>query len=511
MAKTFKILFVAPECRGLVSVGGMAEVVFHLASALRAEGHDVRICLPFYACLKNSERIEAGPLPTWSADLGLGDLPPAAVYSARFGQGAGKLNAYLVGGHAFFEQADRRESIYASDPVPYFFLNAAMLRFLDRPGADWIPDVIHCHDYHAGLLPVYLNTVFRGALGGRKPGTVLTIHNLAFQGVSDAGILKQTGLPENLADFKTGLRGMEYFGKINCLKGAIGFSDVVTTVSKTYAAEILFPEHGMGLDGLLSLVAAQGRLKGIVNGIDNRTWDPAVLPAGLSYSEAAPGPKTRCRDALVRSAKLEEGNDPVLSMRSRWSFQKGFELLLYAIRIHKLHEKARIVVAAWNPPAPDQDPEYFGLWMELTGWASCHPRRIAFLHEDHIPQTDMHYAGSDMILMPSLFEPCGLAQMEAMRYGTIPIVRATGGLSDTVDPSIGFTFKWPAGMAPDPAQKKEGVRIMMACIDRAIQSFRNESDWNRRMKKAMSLDNGWHSRIPDYVAAYRQAMKHAQS
>jgi starch synthase len=511
MSDALKILFVAPECRGLVSVGGIAEVVSHLSSALQDAGHDVRICLPFYACLKDSEKAKTVSEPVWSSDLRLGDLPPASVHQVRFVHGSGKITAYLVGGHAFFEQADRRERIYSRDPGPYFFLSAALLCFLDRQGADWIPDVIHCHDYHAGLLPVYLNTVFQGAVSGRKPGTVFTIHNMAFQGITDSQILIQSGLPETLAQFGPGLRGLEYFGRINCLKGAIGFSDMVTTVSKTYAEEIQSQEHGMGLDGLVSLVAAQGRLKGIVNGIDNKTWDPERLPEGLSYSASAPGGKARCREALAKTAGLEPSADPLLSMRSRWSFQKGFELLLYAIRIDRLHEKTRIVVAAWNPPAPEEDPEYFGLWMELIGWGSCHPGRIAFLHDEQIPSTDLHYAGSDMILMPSLFEPCGLAQMEAMRYGTLPVVRKTGGLSDTVDPSVGFTFDWPARVPFDSTRKMEASRIMMAGIDRAIQSFHDPADWEKRVKKAMLQDNGWQARVPEYEEVYRRAIRHAQS
>lgn len=498
---SLKILMVVPECRGMVQIGGLAEVANALSFALQQAGHDVRIAMPYYRFLELDGKLPQPPELLWQGELELGALPPASVFQTNLPGKKHNIPLYLIKGHPWFDEATTREKIYSPYNEPYIYFPAAVLRFLDKHST-WIPDIIHCHDYHTGILPVYLNTVFGGLIAQQPVRTIFTIHNLAFQGVGASSLLAYGGLPKELASYAPGIKSLEYHGSINILKGAVGFADMTTTVSENYAAEIQTPAQGKGLHGVLYEAALRGKLTGIVNGIDNASWDPSALEKKIAFSSKRPKGKIAARQALRSWMGLVESEDPLLSVRSRWSYQKGLELLIYAIRYYQIYRKAQIAVVAWGPPTPDQDPYYYGLWCELIGWAASFPERISFKYKDW-PSTELHYAGSDMFLMPSLFEPCGLGQMEAMRYGAIPVVCKTGGLADTIKPEWGFSYEWPFTEPLDHEQKMDGTHRMVATLEQAFAAFKTPQ-WPGLMTRAMTVDNDWPTRVPLYEKVYQK-------
>lgn len=503
--KSLRVLFATPELRGLVSIGGLAEVAASLASALRQQGHDVRIVMPFYQYIKqhvDTNRMEE----VWSGDLGLGNLPPARIYRFIFRHQRQQIPLYLVQGHSWFEQADSLDAIYAPEEQlePYMFFAAAVLRFFDDPSIPWKPEVIHSHDYHTGLIPVYLKTRFQGMLAGEKVGTVFTIHNLGFQGQADRRLLSYGGLPGSLGDYAPNLSTMEYFGRLNALKGGIGFSEVTTTVSATYAREIQIPEHGKGLDGVLRELARQQRLFGIVNGINHDDWSPRHLPGDLSYDHTVPERKIRAKYMLRELTGLEHGKDPVIAIRARWGYQKGWDLVVAALRETDLLEWGQFVILTrgYNRAAK----RYRQLWAELRAIADGSPHRVALITNGE-PASIIHYAGSDMLLMPSLYEPCGLTQQEAMRYGCLPVVRKTGGLADTVDAKVGFPFEWAFREPLNPEQIREGVERIRATLQAAGNTYRQPEEWSDRLRNAMQQQTDWIHRVPEYEQIYARTLR----
>ena len=502
------ILHATPELRGLAQVGGLAEVPLALARASHQAGHDARLIMPFYACLEDQRRLMAKPVLIWEGRLDVGDLPPAQVFSAAYRFMDAQLPLYLVKGHQQFEAATTPHRIYApdADPRAYCFFGAAILAFLAE--SDWLPDVLHAHDYHAALATVYLHTLYGGQVAGHEMATVVTIHNLGHQGVADKEVLTYGGLPSHLGDFASET-SMEFYGKINCLKGALTCADIASTVSRTYAREIQTQAHDKGLYGVLSDLSQRGRLVGITNGIDHRLWDPTRLAGDLAFSPANLAGKDRAKAGLRQMYGLPDSPEPLLLVMSRWAYQKGLELLLYALRLHELHRHMQVLVVAWGQtPA---HAEYLGLWHELDGWwARQFPDRIA-IQAGGTTERELHYAGSDLFLMPSLYEPCGLGQMEAMCYGAIPVVHSTGGLADTVTDAVGFGFDWSFHEPLDDTQKQEGARQMMQALGNALTHYQHRQSWRQRVVKAMQVDNGWANRLPAYEALYENAMTHAYS
>jgi len=502
------ILFVSTELAGLVSTGGLGEVVAGLTKALSEAGHKARIIMPYYSLLNQQTESMGRPIKVWEQNDRSGQFPDASVFQTKIKMMNKKIIVYLVKGHIWFDQVVSAKRIYSPDdqPEPYFFLSATILDFLSRENADWLPDVIHCHEYHTGLLPVYLKTVYGGKLAHKKIGTVFTIHNLAFQGRASKKLLHYGGLPSFLGEYSGNGSSMEFHGKINCMKGGLNYADISSTVSKTYAAEILTPYFGNGLEGVLTALHAKGRLKGITNGIDGHKWNPVNLQNALSFSSYHPEGKDKAKKILLDMCGMKKNGKPVILIKSRWAYQKGIELLLYALENDHILENALMIVLT---PNIQEDPSYESLWYVFKEWESMYPDRIALRLDDH-SNAELYYAGSDMCLIPSLYEPCGLVQLEAMRYGTIPIVHSTGGLTDTVSERFGFKFEWSYKEPLDSVQKKDGSARMMEAVNQALNDYHDSMKWSDFVYQAMIQQNDWIDHVPEYMEVYQAALKRAE-
>jgi starch synthase len=480
-------LFVASECAHFVKAGGLGDVVAALPPALRSLGHDVRIVIPRYDAipLEGLTR-HAAPL---GVPLGAGEAWCGVLETRLPGT---DVPIYLLDHQEFFGRG------YIYDPPGGQALdNLARFAFLSRGAIQlcrylgWTPDVFHVHDWPSALVPVYLNTLDAAAPLGRA-ASVLTIHNLAHQTKFPAGQLPLTRIPwsELRPD------ALEDSGGINLLKGGLYQATKLTTVSPRYAAEIQTPGGGAGLDSVLRFRA--GDLVGILNGIDEGVWNPRTDPA-----LAAPfGPddltgKAECKLALQREMGLAERPDvPLLGIVSRLSEQKGIDVVLGALtRILDLDAQLVIVGAG------DLVTQGYLLWRSRHG-GDRFRARIGF-SEALAHRVE---AGADMFLMPSRFEPCGLNQMYSQRYGTLPIVRATGGLDDTVD-----AYDPATGAGTGFKLHDLNVDSLVATVAWAIETYRDRrGDFRAMQRRAMLVHFGWDVAARKYSEVYDWAVKARQ-
>ena len=482
------ICLVASEVTPFAKTGGLADVAAALPRYLARAGHDVRIVMPFY------RRIRQGPwapqpvegLAPWNLTLGsrtftvrllATDLPGPA--------GAGDDPAppvYFVDCPELYD----RDDIYtdtADEPLRFGLLARAAIESCQR--MPWGPDVFHLNDWHTGLLPLYLRTMYAWDKLFAKTRTLLTIHNIAYQGMFGADVLEPLGLmgerrhfaQDDLSD-----------GRINFLKTGLLYADAISTVSRTYAQEIQTPELGMGLDRVLQLRRAV--LTGIVNGVDYGDWDPATdayLPHPYTADDLTGKAKNK-RALLEHFALTYEPRVPVLGIVSRLTGQKGFELLpdILPILLHQ-HQVQLVVLGSGESRL-----ERYFQWLR-----DSYPHQVAVYRGYSDDLAHRIEAGADMFLMPSRFEPCGLNQMYSLRYGTIPIVRRTGGLADTVeafDPArgtgTGFLFD---AFESDPLYR---------AVREALQVWAQPEQWTRMMKNGMAKDFSWARQGPLYEALY---------
>ncbi len=476
-------LFVASECSQFVKAGGLGDVVGALPAALRALGCDARIVLPRYDVIPTGS-FERHRKPL-GVPLGSGEAW-SAVYETRLP--GTDVPVYLLDHDALFGRGylyDPPGSYAADNLVRFAFLCRGALQLSKHLG--WIPDVFHVHDWPSALLPVYLNTVERRAPLGRS-ATVLTIHNLAHQAKFPAADLPATHIPwsEMRPD------GLEDLGAVSPLKGGLYHATKLTTVSPRYAQEIRSAPGGAGLDGVIRFRGAD--LVGILNGIDERVWDPRGDPAIAAHYDARDlSGKAACKRALQREMGLTERDDvPVIGIVSRLSEQKGTDVILAALtRILDLGAQV-VLLGSGDRPAEGylamRSKQGEGRFRAWIGFSEAVAHRIE--------------AGSDLFLMPSRFEPCGLNQMYSQRYGTLPIVRATGGLDDTVDnydPSTGegTGFKlWD--LSPES---------LVATVAWAVETYRARPEHFRAMqRRAMARRFGWDGAARRYGDVYRWAV-----
>jgi starch synthase len=474
-----RILMIASEAVPFAKTGGLADVAGALPIALGRLGHDVTLVLPRY------RGVQMQGAPIASLDLAIGpDRVEAAIYKATLGPGA---RAWVVDAPALYD----REGIYAAhnvdhpdNPRRYAFLVRAAFEAARAIG--YAPDVVHAHDWQGGLAPVYLKTMYANdrVLGGVP--CVFTIHNIAYTGSFDPSWLPQLDLGWDL--FRP--ESIEFWSRISFLKAGINFSAKVTTVSPTYAREILTPAFAYGFEGVLA--ARQADLVGILNGIDADVWNPTTdphipTPYGLSDLSG----KRDAKRALLKAYGLPWDDDaleePVIGMVSRMIDQKGLDLI--ASIAHELPGLgARFVVLGTG------DPRYEEMWRTLT---NHYPDRIAARVGFDEPLSHLVEAGADLFLMPSHYEPCGLNQMYSLRYGTLPLVRATGGLDDTVenyDPysgrGNGFKFWEPSGEA------------LLNTLRWALRVYDHPDVWQRLQRAGMALDFSWSRSAGDYARLY---------
>ncbi len=484
-----RILFVASEVEPFAKTGGLADVAGALPKALEALGHDVRVFLPKY---RGVERASGGlrpVLPRLAVPVGE-RVVEGAVLEGRTGQA---IPVYFLAQDHYYDRPalyTTGEGDYPDNCERFVFFCRAALAALGALG--WTPHVIHAHDWQTGLVPVYLETLYRDTPGYRDVATVFTIHNLAYQGLFWHYDLPMTGLGWDLFT----PAGIEFYGKLNLLKGGLVFADLLTTVSPTYAKEIQTPEYGEGLDGVLRERAAD--LVGILNGIDYEAWNPATdAEIPKRYGPDDLDGKAVCTAGLRGEMGLTGGESggPLIGMVSRLADQKGLDLVAASVPTILAGGGQFVLLGAG-------DERYE---RELSGLARAHAGRVAVKLGFNAGLARRIYAGSDLFLMPSRYEPCGLGQLISLRYGTIPIVRRTGGLADTIrewDPPRGAG----TGFAFD-AHTPEACR---AAVTRALGAYGHRTAWSRLVRNAMAEDFSWEASAEKYVSCYRKAVKKAR-
>lgn len=473
-----KILMASPECYPFAKVGGLSDVVGALAKFLAKEGHDVRVCLPLYGSIK---------------------LPQNTVTYDNI--------EVQLGGH----QRICRVWKHKSDGVVYYFIeyqqyfggpaiyvdgdyNGERFAFFDKAILDicasfhWIPDVIHCHDWTTGLIPVYLNTVFRNSPLS-KIATVFTVHNLEHQGIFSADVLAYAGIP--FSEFHA--HSLESLNCVNFMKGALYHATKLTTVSPNYAKEIQTPSMGYGLDDVLRFKA--GDLIGILNGIDDTLWNPETDPhIEAHFSAHNLQGKQVCKRALQHRLGLPPLDVPLIGVISRLYAQKGLDVFMDVLPYIFADMQVQVVAIGSG------EPHWEYRLNELT---RCFPDKIKVYIGYNNDLAHQAEAGCDLFMMPSRFEPCGLNQMYSMRYGTLPIVRATGGLLDTVEnldesqeTGCGFIFEY---LWPDAIYNTVGW---------ACSTYFNRPELFKKMQRtAMTKDFSWRKSIAKYTEVYHWAIQ----
>lgn len=476
-----KILFATSEIAPWVKTGGLGDVAGSLPAALRAEGHDVRVLVPAYpALLQSFPDAEEIARPRWLNGL----LPSPGLKQAAAPDGTPLL---LVDYPHYY---DRPGNPYLGPEGRDWLDNHLRFGLLSRVAAwlgsmsstiDWQPDIVHCHDWQTGLAPAYLSY-----LPGGQAKSLFTVHNLAFQGLFDHASLFELGLP----DAAWSIDGIEYYGYLSFLKAGLQHADAITTVSPSYAREIQTDEEGMGMAGLLR--HRSGKLSGILNGIDTALWNPATDPhLEKTYSARRLAGKAANKAALQAQLGLEQRADlPLLAVVSRLTEQKGLDLLLdVAPQILKL--PAQLVILGSGDHALEH------AWTAQAKRYRSHCSVSLGFNETLAHRIE---AGADIFLMPSRFEPCGLNQMYSLRYGTPPVVRATGGLADTVIDAAdvrhgnGFVFGPATGGA------------LLEAVQRAIAAWHDPERWRRLQKHGMARDSSWQDAARHYVALYQQLL-----
>ena len=477
-----KILFVASEGLPFSKTGGLADVIEALPKALAARGHDVAVLLPRY----RNTRAVAVALPSLTISMdGSLRFPKIAEGGHLHG-----VSYYFVDDPEYFD----RDQLYGVSGKDYpdnaerfgEFARAA-IEFCKRV---WMPDLIHCHDWQTGLVPVLLRTEYAKDPEVQGLPVVFTIHNMGFHGTFPREAMKKLGLPESLFT----IDAMEFFGRINFLKGALIYSDYLSTVSPKYAEEIQTPEYGHGLDGVVRNRAAN--LTGILNGADYAAWSPEKDKLiAARYSPKDLSGKLACKKDLLEAFGLpaDTVNKPVIGIVSRFAGQKGFDLI-EKIAPDLLAEDLAIVALGAG------EAKYEKLFRDLqTAYPGKLGVKIAY---DNILAHKIE-AGSDIFLMPSRYEPCGLNQIYSLKYGTVPVVRATGGLDDTIeafDPATGHGtgFKFQAYDAG----------ALRVAIHQALTLYRNDpAVWRRIQTSGMAKDFSWQASAIEYARLYEVVLK----
>lgn len=471
------VLFVASECAPFIKTGGLADVIGAVPKALAAQGVSAQVLLPLYRALKKTAK--SGET-VWSAKQLHGG--PARVISVK----AGGIDLLLLDAPHLY---DRDGGIYIDAEGKDWRDNALRFGALSQVGADiaqgrisgWVPDVVHVHDWQAGLVPAYLRQSGKGA-----PPCVLTIHNIAFQGNFAPELMKTLGLKSSLYTQD----GLEFWGHLGFLKAAIAYCDKVTTVSPTYAREIMGPEFGMGFEGLLSARAAD--VSGILNGIDLDVWNPETdKDLEATYSVKRLKPKEKNRTALLRRFGLTEpDNAPLFCVVTRLTTQKGVDLLLEALPT-LVGRGARLAVLGSGDRALED--AYIAAAEQYKG-------RVGVIIGYDEPLSHLMQGGSDAILIPSRFEPCGLTQLYGLRYGTIPVVARTGGLADTVIDANEAALV--AGCSTGVQFAPVTAPALSHAINRTCDLFSNRKIWTGMIRRAMRHPVGWETSAQAYHDIY---------
>ena len=480
------IVFAASECVPFAKTGGLADVVGALPPELVKLGHEVTVYLPLYAGVRRQIKGEL--------KYAVRSITIPFEYYNRFagivdgGKRAG-VQCYFIDCPELFDREGLYGTVAGDYPNNWERFGLFCRAVLEAAKLLGVPDVFHVHDWQAALIPVYLRTTYDSDPLLKNAGVVLTIHNAAYQGAFQPATTERLLFPWEIFTMDK----LEQFDNFNFLKGGLVYSDILTTVSRKYAEEIQTPEFGNQLDSVLRGRAAV--LRGILNGVDYAQWNPAT-DANLvaHYTPENLAGKRECRADLLRAFGLEQVKDstPVIGIVSRFALQKGFDLVEQIAG--RLSELDVAVVALGSG-----EPVYEKFFRDWAFWNKANVA-VRIGYDDALAHKIE--AGADMFLMPSLYEPCGLNQIYSLTYGTVPVVRATGGLDDTIeewDPKqgtgTGFKFK---GM------RAEGLRD---AIDRALAAFEDKEGWKKLMLNGMARNYSWEQPAREYTAVYEEAAK----
>jgi starch synthase len=474
------IVFAASECVPFSKTGGLADVVGALPKALAAAGHQVSVYLPRYRQTKLADPQTVVRSITIPFD------DHYRFCSIISGGNQGGVRYYFVEYPAYFD----REAIYGT-PAGDYPDNAERFALFSRAVLEatkvlGVPHIFHCHDWQAALIPVLLHTQYAPDPAFRDVSTVLTIHNMGYQGLFSPDTLPLLTLPWDLFTISK----MEFFGQVNFLKGALIYADFVTTVSRKYAQEIQTTEFGFGLDGVLH--DRSSTVAGILNGVDYDEWSPQADTYTIAkYSPEDLAGKIECKQDLLNTFGMTKADPklPVIGIVSRFASQKGFDLI--AQIVDRLVREDLLMIGIGSG-----DKKYEEMFLRLN---KQFPQKIAIKIAYDNPLAHKIEAGSDMFLMPSQYEPCGLNQIYSLKYGTVPIVRATGGLDDTIESwdartgkGTGFKFQEFSG------------EVLLLTIKNALLAFRDQTSWQTLMRNGMKKDFSWDASAKEYVRIYER-------
>ncbi len=479
-----KVLYISSEAYPLVKTGGLGDVAGSLPPALLKKSQDVRLLLPAYpdalsktgrhrirvstSCYKLPVKIIETRLPGTKVIVWLVDCP--AAYNRRGGP-----------------YTDERGYEWHDNALRFaIFCHLAVRLSLDRFGLQWRPDVVHCNDWQTGLVPALLS------LYQNRPATVFTIHNLAYQGIFDQQIFAALKLPAELWH----IDGVEYYGQFSFIKGGIAYADKITTVSPSYAREILQPEYGYGLDGLLRSRAKD--LSGILNGIDEKLWNPGTDPyLEKKYNRRSLNNKMLNKTHLQKALKLPVGTSiPMAGMVSRLVQQKGLDIILQSLP-DLLALPIQLVVLGTGDARYEK---------ELSEWSRKYPDRLKVIIGYDEVMAHRLEAASDFYLMPSYFEPCGLNQLYSLRYGTLPVVTHVGGLADTVVNTVQQTID--DNTANGFVLHEHSASALINTVQRALALYGKPKLWRQLQLNAMGRDFSWQSSTEHFIKLYQNLVGH---
>lgn len=478
---TMKVLFASGEAAPFFKTGGLGDVAYALPKELAKQGVDIRVVLPNYVQMPQEYKEQLEEIRHFRFQLG-----EKNVYCGIKSLKLEGVTYYFIDNLSYFD----RRSLYGEwdDGERFGYFSTAIIEMLEV--IDWIPDIVHCNDWHTAMVPVLLVDRYHWKNRLRHIRKVFTIHNLRFQGIFEPSILANV--------FGTGYNtythdGLQWKDRVNFMKGAINFSDIVTTVSPTYAKEIMTPEFGEQLEG--ALLYNQWKVRGIINGIDydinNPETDP-LIPYHFNVDDLS-GKKAN-KQALQESVGLPVRDDvPIIGMVSRLTDQKGFQLIEERLEELLSQAEVQIVLLGTGEARFEHSFRYF---------EQKYPDKMKSLIKFDLKTAQLIYAGSDMFLMPSAFEPCGLSQMMSMRYGTLPIVHETGGLKDTVQPYNQYT-----GEGTGFSFNGFNSWNLLSTIYRALTVYYQRPDhWAGLVRQAMEKDFSWQQPTQQYLDIYRSLL-----
>lgn len=469
-----KILYAASEALPYAASGGLADVLGSLPVEIAKLGNDCRVVIPLYKSVKKELRKDLKYLTNMNVEVAWRQQY-CDVYQGEY---KGVIY-YLLDSQYYFA----RDGLYGfyDDAERFIFYSRAVLDLI--PHIDFKPDIIHANDWQAAMIPVYLKTVYQFKEHYENIKTVFTIHNIQYQGIFGKNIITEL---MGISAYHTNI--LEYDGSVNMMKGAFETCDYITTVSPTYSREILDPWFAYGLDRML--VQKQDKLTGILNGIDVENYDPKTDNAiPFNYNARALANKKKCKSELQKAMGLEQSSKPLVGIVTRFVAHKGIGMIRYVFEELVSKDIQFVILGSGEQTYEDffreMGERYRGSVSVTLGFKPDLARKI--------------YAGADIFLMPSENEPCGLAQMIALRYGTIPVIRETGGLKDTVsddgdNSGNGFTFKTC------------NAHDMMNAVLRAVEKYKNDKEWRALQRRAMKCDHSWTVSAGEYIKLYEKVL-----